>query len=133
MHIKSHIQYLHQAVKTAVNTCAPIEPFKLFARIDQRVKDYVQSRPYQPHRADFVNDTHGGRTTRPAGLAQLGYACFWEDGGGKVGLAEPVSSSMENIVAEPVTEIENKREQSNSKHIPFLNNIEQSLQPFLEL
>ena len=74
------------AMKTAVNAVAPIEPFKLFHRIDEQVVKFRENRPSE--RADFVRATHG-RTSKPAGLSQLGYACFWPNGGGKVGLAEP--------------------------------------------
>ena len=84
-----------QAMKTAINSIAPIEPYKLFYRIDKRVTDFIENRPPQQARADFVHATRGGRSTRPAGLSQLVYACFWANGGGKVGLAEPVSSSTE--------------------------------------
>ena len=44
----------------------------------------------------MVHATHG-RSSRPAGLSQLGYACFWPKGGGKIGHAEPVSTSDEVI------------------------------------
>lgn len=77
------------AMKTAMNAVAPIEPFKLFHKIDQRVAQFKPSSPRE--KVDIVNSQ--GRTMRPAGLSQLGYACFWPKGGGKVGhTAENVSS-----------------------------------------
>ena len=76
-------------MKTAMNAVAPIEPFKLFHKIDQRVAQFKPSSPRE--KVDIVNSQ--GRTMRPAGLSQLGYACFWPKGGGKVGhTAENVSS-----------------------------------------
>ncbi len=82
------------AMKTAVNAVAPIEPFKLFARIEKRVEEYCQLNPSQ-RGAAFVNSNssnhHGpsGQSSRPAGLSQLGYACFWPEGGGHVGHKAP--------------------------------------------
>jgi hypothetical protein len=38
---------------------------------------------------EMVGSTHG-RSTRPAGLSQLGYACFWPNGGGlREGMIHP--------------------------------------------
>lgn len=85
------------ATKTAINAVAPIEPFKLFHRIDKRVAHYIENRPPQQDRIDFVHSTQG-RSPRPAGLSQLGYCCFWPSGGGKVGHVEPVSSSTGEII-----------------------------------
>jgi len=64
------------ACKTAVNALAPIEPFKLFHNLETGVK----SMPTRP-RADFVS-SHPARSSKPGGLSQLGYACFWPNGGG---------------------------------------------------
>lgn len=70
------------AMKTAMNAVAPIEPFKLFYNIDARVAQFKSS----SQTAAFASQ---GRTERPAGLSQLGYACFWPNGGGRVGHVEP--------------------------------------------
>ena len=40
----------------------------------------------------MVSTLPGGRSPRPAGMAQLGYACFWPNGGGiKEGGVKPPS------------------------------------------
>jgi hypothetical protein len=71
------------ACKTAVNALAPIEPYKLFHKINEGVK---RTRLELRSRVDQLGDmdVQNGRTSRPAGIAQLGYACFWPDGGGLV-------------------------------------------------
>lgn len=66
-----------QATKTAINAVAPIEPFKLFHRIGEYSKQITP--PLE--KTEMVHSVTG-RSTRPAGLSQLGYACFWPDGGG---------------------------------------------------
>jgi hypothetical protein len=71
------------AMKTAVNSLAPIEPFKLFHKINQGVlnnRQELENRSCWLDEAELVSS--GGMTRRPAGLAQLGYACFWPNGGG---------------------------------------------------
>lgn len=75
------------AQKAAVNAVAPIEPFKLFHRINEQVQIYRSTRPSQ--RTNFVHSLHG-HSPRPAGISQLGYACFWPQGGAKVD-AQPIS------------------------------------------
>jgi hypothetical protein len=69
------------AVKTAVNTLVPIEPFKLFHKLNKSIQ---RCRPELERRLEEIEmvSAPGGRTSRPAGLAQLGYACFWPQGGG---------------------------------------------------
>jgi len=62
-------------MKSAVNTLAPIEPFKLFHKIE---KGAQLTRP--PPETSFVSK--GKRSSRPGGLSQMGYACFWPNGGG---------------------------------------------------
>ena len=58
------------AMKTAVNAVAPIEPFKLFHKINTNVCACANNKK------EFVNNLSGDRQ-KPAGLSQLGYACFW--------------------------------------------------------
>jgi hypothetical protein len=71
--------------RVAINSLAPIEPFKLFYRINKNVLEYKGN----------VQDTQmvkiaPGRSSRPVGLSQMGYACFWPNGGGlKEGLIHP--------------------------------------------
>lgn len=69
------------ACKAAVNAVVPIEPFKLFYNIEKGVKKARyedESDPVIPS----LNSSSGNRSSRPGGLSQLGYACFWPDGGG---------------------------------------------------
>ena len=76
------------ATKTAVNALAPIEPFKLFHKINEKVVHC------QPHLRKQIIDEEksgtssrnvtSGKSHRPGGISQLGYACFWPDGGGKI-------------------------------------------------
>jgi hypothetical protein len=67
------------AMKTAVNAVAPIEPFKLFSRIDEKVCAFRNSISNidDQQKANMVNSVPGRQVQRPAGLSQLGYACFW--------------------------------------------------------
>jgi hypothetical protein len=71
------------AIKTAVNSLVPIEPFKLFHKMNQGV---LNNREELEQASRRMNETElmssGGFSRRPAGLAQLGYACFWPNGGG---------------------------------------------------
>ena len=70
----------HWASKTAVKALVPIEPFKLFHKINQGVAEHRQELEQALPPAELVQD--GGRSGRPAGIAQMGYACFWPQGGG---------------------------------------------------
>jgi len=65
------------ACKSAVSAVAPIEPFKLFHNIEECVK----RRGPPPQRSGFAAALPG-RSSRPAGISQMGYACFWPLGGG---------------------------------------------------
>lgn len=66
------------ACKSAVNAVAPIEPFKLF----QNIEDGVRNKGAPPPRAAGFAAALPGRSSRPAGVSQMGYACFWPEGGG---------------------------------------------------
>jgi len=71
------------AAKTAVNALAPIEPFKLFHKINEHVQRNQPQLRERLHHAEMVgSNLPKGRSPRPAGMAQLGYACFWPNGGG---------------------------------------------------
>jgi len=88
------------ALRTSVNSLGPIEPFKLFHKINHNVgkhREELQKRCLMLRRVDetemvsssaadgsgsAVGGDRGGMTRRPAGLSQMGYACFWPDGGG---------------------------------------------------
>eukprot|EP00536_Pseudo-nitzschia_multiseries_P014985 jgi/Psemu1/246498/estExt_Genewise1.C_7970014 len=72
------------ATKTAVKTLAPLEPFKLFHGINEQVirnKDELQERVREAE--EKASSMQPGRSSRPGGFAQIGYACFWPNGGGK--------------------------------------------------
>jgi len=72
------------ATKTAVKALAPIEPFKLFHKINDQVirnKDQLERRIAEAE--EVGSSPPPGRSSRPAGFAQIGYACFWPKGGGK--------------------------------------------------
>ena len=72
------------ATKTAVKALAPIEPFKLFHKINEQVA-YNQDKLQRLFEEGKEKGAHlpPGRTSRPGGFAQIGYACFWPNGGGK--------------------------------------------------
>jgi hypothetical protein len=72
------------AAKTAVNALAPIEPFKLFHKINENVKRHHPELRKRLEEAEMVSTMPPGRSPRPGGIAQLGYACFWPKGGGNV-------------------------------------------------
>jgi len=72
------------AAKTAVKALAPIEPFKLFHKINEQVirnRDQLEERLKEAE--EMGSTLPPGRSSRPGGFAQLGYACFWPNGGGK--------------------------------------------------
>jgi len=72
------------ATKTAVKALAPLEPFKLFHQINEQVirnQDRLQKRVQEVE--EVGSSLTPGRTSRPGGFAQIGYACFWPNGGGK--------------------------------------------------
>ena len=86
------------ACKTALQSLAPIEPFRLFYKVNEGVKqsrDELQADSRRLREAELVgsNSTgdrhhhhhhHSTMSRRPAGLAQMGYACFWPHGGGEI-------------------------------------------------
>lgn len=82
------------AMKTAVNAVAPIEPFKLFYKINERVQHFVSQSSTKTPMTSIVQPLNG-RSQRPAGLSQLGYACFWPDGGGRIGQSDSSSQPGE--------------------------------------
>lgn len=64
-------------MKTAINAVVPIEPFKLFYKIEKGVTSWTKQ--LQANDKDYEKGTDN--RLRGAGLSQLGYACFWPDGG----------------------------------------------------
>ena len=122
------------ATKTAVNAMAPIEPFKLFHRINERVT-YAQ--PQLKERIEEEAETMTStRSSRPGGISQLGYACFWPQGGGKVESDIPLQQpsdmpiNPENTDAEmkSVEEITNKAEPYIDDNIPDESSIQYDME-----
>jgi len=77
------------ASRTAVNAVAPIEPFKMIYRVNEGVKRSGRKIATQLAADARKNNNKKGRqntnrSSKPAGLAQMGYACFWPNGGGKI-------------------------------------------------
>lgn len=87
------------ATKTAVKALAPIEPFKLFHKINDQVnlnRDRLEALVQE--NAEKASSLPPGRTSRPGGFAQLGYACFWPNGGGEISPeASPSKDPSENL------------------------------------
>jgi len=74
------------ATKTAVKALAPIEPFRLFHKINEEVlRNQDRIRKHVQEQAEEMSSSPPppGRSSRPGGFAQIGYACFWPNGGGK--------------------------------------------------
>jgi hypothetical protein len=71
------------AMTTAVNAVVQIEPFKLFHNINQGVSTYTEpSSSIAPSHQFATVNSLPGRSNKPAGMAQMGYVCFWPNGGG---------------------------------------------------
>ena len=78
------------ATKTAVKALAPIEPFKLFHKInDQILRNSDRLEQLTKESEEAGSNMPPGTSSRPGGFAQIGYACFWPNGGGK----EDISSA----------------------------------------
>jgi len=65
------------ALKTAVNTLAPREPYKLFWKIEKAAQDLMKKS--ENVAVDEGNCSYSDlpKRKRPSGISQLGYACFW--------------------------------------------------------
>jgi hypothetical protein len=97
------------AVRTAVGILAPIKPFEIINRIEMGIQhsrsdldkaeaekedeeatmEAMKEEPASSSSAAASNVERGGggrrtirRSTRPAGIAQMGYGAFWPGGGG---------------------------------------------------
>ena len=84
----------HWASKTAVKALVPIEPFKLFQRINAGIAEHRQELEQALLPSTEVMD--GDRSARPAGIAQMGYACFWPHGGGLQEEGDPTSLDIKD-------------------------------------
>jgi len=76
------------AVRAAVGLSAPIKPFEIIHRINVGIR-----RTREELEAEMKSETgrpttkaafDPGRSSQPGGMAQMGYACFWPEGGGLV-------------------------------------------------
>jgi hypothetical protein len=64
--------------RMAIQTLAPVEPYRLFHKINEGV---TQSRSrLQTMLQERSSEVSSSKLHRPAGIAQMGYACFWPDG-----------------------------------------------------
>lgn len=67
-------------VRAAVKVLAPIKPYEIIHRIQvgvQHAREHLEQLE-----KDCIHKTKKGRSSRPAGIAQMGYGCFWPQGGG---------------------------------------------------
>mmetsp|Transcript_13788 Transcript_13788/g.34650 ORF Transcript_13788/g.34650 Transcript_13788/m.34650 type:complete len:532 (+) Transcript_13788:259-1854(+) len=81
------------ATKTAVKALAPIEPFKLFHKInDQVLRNANRLEKIVQESEQRGSNMPPGRSSKPGGFAQIGYACFWPNGGGKKEQADDSSA-----------------------------------------
>ena len=80
------------ACRAAIQSLAPLEPFRLFYRINRGVQQ-AREELHALKAAELVRSaansgscSNGSAPSqrRPAGLAQMGFACFWPNGGGEI-------------------------------------------------
>ena len=69
------------AVRAAVKVLAPIKPFEIVHRIEKGIHRSRDELEQAESQASYTT-LPSGRSTRPAGIAQMGYGCFWPNGGG---------------------------------------------------
>lgn len=71
------------AVKTAIGALTNLEPFKLFHKMNHNIQRKLpQLQEELEQMNQLASQRADGRSSRPAGMSQLGYACFWPTGGG---------------------------------------------------
>jgi hypothetical protein len=105
-----------QATKTAINAVTPIEPFKLFHKINESVsKAKPEIEKLRLERTEVVSVP--GRSSQPFGMAQIGFAVFWPDGGGI--MPSPSNSNETAMQGGPSSSFEGA-EQQDSLSLPSL-------------
>lgn len=82
------------SIRTIVKTIAPIEPFKLCYKIEKRVQASMAAKQEAKVKMTSSSPTKG---CRPGGLSQLGYACFWPEGGGLVEIDDKLDENASSI------------------------------------
>ena len=99
------------AMTTAINAVVQVEPFKFFHNMNESICNYQEPASSsmssssssaaalsQGHRMTKNVGIQSERSTKPAGIAHLGFTCFWPNGGG---LKEEESGVLRNIY-EPI-------------------------------
>jgi hypothetical protein len=69
---------------TAVNAVVQVEPFKFFHNMNDSIRNYQEPASSLQHSQTQVSNVgnHPERSNKPAGIAHLGFTCFWPNGGG---------------------------------------------------
>ena len=69
---------------TAVNAVVQVEPFKFFHNMNDSIRNYQEPASSLQHSQTQVSNVgnHPDRSSKPAGIAHLGFTCFWPNGGG---------------------------------------------------
>jgi hypothetical protein len=69
---------------TAVNAVVQVEPFKFFHNMNDSIRKYQEPASLLQHSQTQVCNVrnHPERSNKPAGIAHLGFTCFWPNGGG---------------------------------------------------
>ena len=102
------------ACKAAIQSLAPMEPYRLFHKINEGVKKChreLQASSQRLREAELVGSGGDDRISRrPAGLAQLGYACFWPNGGGEKENGSTKSPSPTTRATEAIVEQQQRQQ-----------------------
>ena len=103
------------AMTTAINAVVQVEPFKFFHNMNESICNYQESASSSMSSSSSaaLSQGHGmtknvgiqsERSTKPAGIAHLGFTCFWPNGGGlKEEESGVLRNSYEPIQTTPIT------------------------------
>ena len=98
--------------KTGMNAVAPIEPYKLFAKINQCLaKSKPELERLKLERAERASIP--GRSNQPVGFASIGFAGFWPEGGGLLP-SSSASTTAASTTAQAATSTESDSSQSQA-------------------